>query len=64
MSRRKKSEEEKAKPVPISFKHQHLVMLTELTRCFKKNRSRILQKLVEDAYYIYLQGNEHGNTNL
>ena len=55
MGKLKISEKKKARPIPISFKPQHLLMLDELTKYRRTNRSRLIQLLIEADYNQMIQ---------
>lgn len=44
------SEGRKTKPVPISLRPQHVAMLDDLEKRLRKNRSALIQDLIEEAY--------------
>lgn len=50
MGRLKITGERKALNVPFSLKPKHKLMLVELEALYKKNRSKIVQELIEEAY--------------
>ena len=50
MSKFKVSEERKTKPVPISLRPKHVAMLDDLEKQLRKNRSALIQDLIEAAY--------------
>ena len=50
MSRLKLRDNRKAQSVPLSLMPKHVVMLEELVSFYRKNRSKVVQKLIEEAY--------------
>ena len=50
MSKLKIAGERKALSVPISLRPKHKLMLDELEKVFCKNRSKIIQQLIEETY--------------
>lgn len=51
MGRRKVSEDNKAKPIPISLSKKYRDMLDFLAEESKRGYSKIIQKLIEKEYY-------------
>jgi len=50
MSKFRVSEGRKTKPVPISLRPKHIAMLDDLEKQLRKNRSALIQDLIEAAY--------------
>ena len=50
MGKLKLSDAKKARPIPISLKPKHLLMLADLENYQRNNRSRIIQMLIEREY--------------
>lgn len=50
MGRLKIVGERKALNIPLSLRPKHKLMLEELERIFSMNRSKVVQKLIEEAY--------------
>ena len=50
MGKLKLAEGKRARPIPISLKPKHLLMLSELEKYMRRSRSRIVQMLVEQTY--------------
>jgi len=50
MSKFRLSSTKRTKPVPLSLRPQHIVMLEDLEKKLGKNRSAIVQNLIEIEY--------------
>jgi hypothetical protein len=55
VGRNRISDINKKKPVPISLGELHIVLLDELQDLFGMNRSKMIQKLIEDGYNLYIK---------
>ena len=63
MGKLKLADDKKSRPLPISLKPKHIQMLAELEKYMRKNRSRIIQILVEREYEQKIKSIAEGNIN-